>query len=277
MRNFSKVNEAHPKKRSGELQTVGRAARILIGFTESETWTLSSCAKRLGIAKSMAHRLLTTLAEYELVVFDPDAKAYRLGPAIFAMTRAVIEGPKIAELVGPLVREAADLTRETITFCKIRGAKGVCVAFADSPHAMRLTVRNGDEYALNAGAIGKCLLAYQEDGFLEELAASGNIRRYTENTIVEPDRLREEIERIRREGFAFSREEMTPGASSIGVPILEDEGPVRFCLAASGPASRVDERKNEIASILAGIAQRISSLVSSNKSEATSKETGIAV
>ena len=271
------MNESRPHKRSEELQTVARAARILIGFKEAETLTLSGCAERLGIAKSMAHRLLATLSEYELVAFDPGVKAYRLGPAIFAMTRAVIEGPRIAELVGPLVREAAALTHETIAFCRIRGAKGVCVACADSPHAMRLTVQNGDEYALNAGAIGKCLLAFQDDGFLEQLAATGNIRRYTDSTIVEPDRLRKEIETIRRDGFAFSREEMTPGASSIGVPVLEAGSPVRFCLAASGPASRVDDRKDEIASILVTIAQRISGLVTSNKPEIANKETEVAV
>ncbi len=276
------MGEAFPQKRSGELQTVGRAARLLVAFKDSETLTLSGCAKHLGIAKSMAHRLLTTLAEYGLVVFDPAAKAYRLGPAVFEMTRTVVEGPRIGELVGPLVREAADLTHETITLCRIKAAKGVCVAFADSPHAMRLTVRNGDEYALNAGAIGKCLLAYQHDGFLDEMVASDNIRRYTENTIVEPERLREEIGRIRRRGFAFSRAEMTQGASSVGVPILEGKDPVRFCLAASGPTSRIDDRTNEIASILVGIAQRISNLLSSNKPETanpetTKKEAGIAV
>lgn len=263
----------HSPKRSGELQTVGRAARILVSFKDFETLTLSACAAQLGIAKSMAHRLLTTLAEYELVAFDPEVKAYRLGPSIFALARAVTDGPRISELIGPLVREAAEVTHETITFCKIRGGKGVCVAFADSPHAMRLTVRNGDEYALNAGAIGKCLLAYQADGFLDELAASGNIRRYTKSTIVEPQRLREEIVKIRKQGFAFSCEEMTPGASSVGVPVFEGSDPVRFCLAASGPTSRVDDRRDEIASLLIEIAQRISSLITSNKPVTTIKET----
>jgi len=267
------VNTPLPRKRPEELQTVGRAARILVGFKESETVTLSECAAQLGIAKSMAHRLLTTLAEYDLVAFDPKVKAYRIGPSILSIARSVTEGPSISELIGPLVREAADLTHETITFCKIQGDRGVCVAFADSPHAMRLTVSNGDEYALNAGAIGKCLLAYQADGFLEELAASGNIRRYTENTVVEPARLRKEIETIRAQGFAFSREEMTPGASSIGVPVLEGDGPVRFCLAASGPALRVDDRKDEIASVLVDIAKRISSLVGQRRPEEIIKET----
>ena len=267
------MNNSVPGRRPEELQTVGRASRILVGFKDAETLTLSACAAKLGIAKSMAHRLLTTLAEYELVAFDPDVKAYRIGPSILAMARSVTDGPRISELIGPLVREAADLTHETVTLCRIQDGKGVCVAFADSPHAMRLTVSNGDEYALNAGAIGKCLLAYQADGFLDELAASGNIRRYTENTIVEPERLGEEIEKIRRQGFAFSREEMTPGASSIGVPVIEDDGPVRFCLAASGPASRVDGRKEEIASLLVDIAKRISRLVGPEKPKTKIKET----
>ena len=72
---------------------------------------------------------------------------------------------------------------------------------------------------------------------------------------------------------AFSREEMTPGASSIGVPVIEQDGPVRFCLAASGPALRVDDRTDEIASLLVDIAKRISSLVSPKKSETKIKET----
>lgn len=246
----------------GELQTVGRAARILLAFNEVDTWTVSGCARHLGIAKSMAHRLLTTLAEYQLVRFDPESKAYRLGPAIFDLTRAAINGPSVAAIVGPLVREAADRTHETITFCKIQGMKGVCIDFADSPHAMRLSVRRGDEYALNAGAIGKCLLAYQSAEFLEALETSGNIRRYTENTIVDLDVLRQELAEIRAQGFAYSRAEITPDASSVGVPVHGSLGVTRFCLAASGPAARVDDKKSDIVSTLVEIAGRISALFS---------------
>jgi len=250
---------------SSSLQTVSRAARVLLAFREKETWTVSSCARKLDVSKSMAHRLLATLAEERLVAFDPQVKAYRLGPAIFELYRAAVEGPGVVDVVGPLVREAAERTSETITFCKIHGMKGVCVDFADSPHAMRMTVRRGEEYALNAGAIGKCLLAYQPPEFLDALAASGNISGYTENTILDPSRLRAELETIRAQGVAFSKSEITPGASSLGVPIIEADGKVDYCLAASGPTQRFDEKKAEIAEILISIADMISKLLNSGR------------
>lgn len=253
------AREVAPAGGSENLQTVARAAQLLLAFRFSETWSVSASSRHLNISKSMAHRLLNTLADHGFVVFDPAARAYRLGTSIVELGRAAVEGPAIVDIARPFVEEGAQRTAETVSFCTIRGMRGVCLDYADSPHAMRMTVQRGQEFTLNAGAIGKCLLAFQDEAFLEAVEKSGGIHAYTENTLSDPVALRAELRSIREQGVAFSTGEITPGASSVGVPLFEEDGSVRYCLAASGPALRFDaESMQSTAAILQDIAERLS-------------------
>ena len=63
--------------------------------------------------------------------------------------------------------------------------------------------------------------------------------RFTDNTLVDPKELLEQIERVRIEGYALDREEMEEGLACIGVPIRNREGYALAAISISGPTPRI--------------------------------------
>jgi DNA-binding IclR family transcriptional regulator len=77
--------------------------------------------------------------------------------------------------------------------------------------------RVGTRLPLHATGVGKVLLAHAPQAVQEVVLA--DLRRITPYTITQPDRLRQQLHKVRRDGYAVTVEEMTLGACSIAVPV----------------------------------------------------------
>src|SRR5687768_12740698 len=97
---MARKSSGKPEPRRRErLSSVTTAIRLLKAFSEDEVDIgISALAKRLGIAKSTAHRLATTLAAEGLLEQDHASGRYRLGVALFRL--------------GALVRRRMEVSNE---------------------------------------------------------------------------------------------------------------------------------------------------------------------
>jgi DNA-binding IclR family transcriptional regulator len=64
--------------------------------------------------------------------------------------------------------------------------------------------------------------------------------RLTENTLTDPELLSVELEKIRRQGYAFDNEEAEKGVSCIGAGIYNDEARLVAGLSVSAPSDRLN-------------------------------------
>ena len=99
----------------------------------------------------------------------------------------------------------------------------------------------------HASAAGKLLLAHR-DAWRDRLLALP-LSRYTEATIVDPERLAAELEATRARGFATEREEHRPGWHAIAAPFAIDPGEVAAIAVGCAAAARhdLDELAAELA------------------------------
>lgn len=67
--------------------------------------------------------------------------------------------------------------------------------------------------------------------------------RLTVKTIIGPDRLRTELERVRAAGYAVDDEEHAVGLRCIAAPIFDETGDVVAAVSASGPMARIVEER----------------------------------
>lgn len=74
----------------------------------------------------------------------------------------------------------------------------------------------------HALALGKVVLARAPADTLEHYLSAG-LRRYTPDTITDPDVLRSELRRVRRTGIATDREEIAPDFCCIAAPLLDEQ------------------------------------------------------
>jgi DNA-binding IclR family transcriptional regulator len=89
-------------------------------------------------------------------------------------------------------------------------------------------------------AIGKLLLSELPETAFDGHLANGPLTRYTATTITDPRRLKDELKRIRKQGFSTDNEEFMSGVVCIAVPV---QGPKngRICagLAISAAEARL--------------------------------------
>ena len=237
-------------QRDGELKTVGRAIQVLSAFLGQEAWGASALARHLGLNKTIVHRLLTTLAATGMLATEPGTANYTLGPLALRLGQQAADADALVRLARPMLDEIGRITKETVTLAVLRGFEGLCADSVDSPQAMRMTFYRGERFPLNAGALGKALLAFQDDIFLDAYLASGLAQSFTPGTIVDPVKLRAELIRTRGAGHADSEGEITAGARSVGVPVWGSTGTGIAAIILSAPSFRLQGRAAEEAIML---------------------------
>lgn len=229
------------KKNYAAVQSVARAAAILKAFAAADTWGPTELSQHSGLHKSVVHRLLVTLADSGLLTREIDTGRYSLGPVMAQLQPRGGFNGALKQAARPYLERLADASGETVSLCVRQDSQGLCIDYVDSPQSMRFTVAVGQTFPLNAGCVGKVLLAFQSEDFIEGLIAKKALKRYTPNTITDPKKLQAELQRIRKLGFGFSESEITPGSRSVGAPVYGPDGEVFASLAISAPTFRMPD------------------------------------
>ena len=109
-------------------------------------------------------------------------------------------------------------------------------------------------------AIGKVLFAHLPEAERERYLAGGPFVPLTARTIVDPARLRGELDAIRICGFAIDDEEIAPGLRCMAVPLRNSDGAVQAAISVSQALTsrhRVDDVR--LLALLTKAAQTIES------------------
>lgn len=221
------------------VRSVDRAAALLLALGESQGEAgVTELARRLGLHKSTASRLLATLQKRGLVEQDDDSGKYRLGLAVVRLGERAEKTLDIRALALPELEQLARSTRETTTITMLDGDAVVTLAQADPPSIVPIPDRTGRTSPLHATASGKVLVASMPEREVARLARQG-LTAYTPQTITRLDALLEELARIRRRGFSTSFGEFRPGVNGAAVAVKDARGAVIAAVDVCGPAARV--------------------------------------
>jgi DNA-binding IclR family transcriptional regulator len=93
---------------------------------------------------------------------------------------------------------------------------------------------------LYAGAAGKLLLAFGPDDTKKKILSKPSLPQLTNKTITDKRQLAEELEAIKKRGYAVSHSERAADAKSVAAPVFDFHGNLSGALAIAGPAQRFD-------------------------------------
>lgn len=96
---------------------------------------------------------------------------------------------------------------------------------------------------LHSGALAKAILAFLPKPEIDRYLASGPLQRFTPNTITDPTHLGRELARIRKRGYAVSRQEVVLGAGGVAAPIFDSTGQAVASIGVSAPLHRLTAAK----------------------------------
>jgi IclR family acetate operon transcriptional repressor len=232
--------------RRSPVQSIDRAVAILNVIRDAGApLPLSKIAERTGLTRSTVHRLLSSMLVHGLVEQDAPGSVYAIGPRIAELAQEVM--PVIQRLVmraQPIMDALRDETGETIGLHVRKGiAHRLVVGQSMSHLELRRTYAEiGDSLPIYQGAPGKLLLAHLPEQQLEEILR-GQLTPVTERTIVDADRLREQLVEIRAQGFALSFQERNPGVSTVAVGLPSSSGEITQALSLTGPSVRLPRER----------------------------------
>lgn len=221
--------------------SVDKALRLLVLLRDEQWVTITQASLELGVARSTAHRLLTTLKSHGFAFQDPGSRAYGAGRMMIDVGIGSLERIDLRAAARPEMERLVDELDETIHLITLEGGWTYVLDSIESRRRVRVSARIGGSMPAHATASGKAMLAELEPAAVRELLGPDPLVARTENTITSHRALRRELDVIRERGYATNFAENEPDLTAVAVTIPRIGRGRRATLAAAGPTSRVDD------------------------------------
>ncbi len=224
------------------LSSVATAIELLKAFSEDEVEIgISTLARRLGVAKSTAHRLAATLVSENLLEQDRASGKYRLGIALFRLGTLVRRRMNVSEVARPHLFSLRQTTNETVHLAILDGTDIMYVYFLESTQAVRMRSDLGLRKPAYCTAEGQAILAFSPPEVVQSVLRKG-LKPRTPRTITDPDALAKALDGVRARGCAVEDEESEVGVRCVAAPIRNDTGEVVAAVGVAGPVSRLSKK-----------------------------------
>ncbi|MBF9044044.1 helix-turn-helix domain-containing protein [Rhodobacterales bacterium HKCCE4037] len=235
----------HDKTAQNTIKSLDRAMEVFEHLSTLPGATLSALAKELWQSAATVYRVLVTLEGRGLVEFDQARQTWHVGAQAFVIGARYLQRTSLQERARPVMRQLMEQTGETANLGIARDTHVLFVGQVETPATIRAFFPPGTLSPMHASGIGKALLAQMSDDRLSHLIATAPLDRFTDNTLVEPNTLRADLEATRARGYAIDDEEKTEGMRCIAAPIFDFSGVAVAGLSVSGPVSRVKPSETE--------------------------------
>lgn len=253
------------------VRSVERSLNVLMALIDDDRHdvSLDLIAKRVGLAKSTAHRLLDTLAEAEFVEHGLQPGTYRLGLQAVVLGKAAAKVIRPDERVREVMRRVRDITQETVGLNVRSGVWSVQVTQELSPRALQWNGAANGRLPIHCSAAGKAQLSLHSDEEAIAILEKATLTAYTPKSPSSIAEVMDEVRSTRERGYSLDDEEYQEGLRCIGVPIL-GVSDADYAVGVSAPASRVDfDEVGETVELLKEAAEALNPLLWATANGAT--------
>jgi len=227
-----------PSKPRGEskVNSVDRALVILeyLG-TQTKEVGVRELGQSIGLSKSSVHRILQTLRSRGFVKWNPDNARYSLGMRAFEVGCGILRSMEVHGAAKPYLEQLVSTLGETAFLGVVDESELVFIDKIDGRRSVRMYADIGSRQPLYSTGSGKALLAQLDRAEIDRILSQKPPQQHTKNTITDVDTLRQELEKVRRQGYAEDNEEMEEGLYCVGAPVFGYSGRPVAAISVSVP------------------------------------------
>lgn len=220
--------------------------------SSSPTLSLSQIAEGARLPMPTAHRLVHELVEWGALTRQSNG-SYMVGMRLWEIAQNGAR--QLRDQARPILQDVFQLTGETTHLALRDGRQALFIDRVYSAKGVPRASRVGGRLPLHVTAVGKVLLANEEEWF-QHAYVEQPLEAPTRRTTVAPRKVLAELAEIRKNGFASTVEELRVGACSVAVPVPSEDGRVRLSLGIVLPTSQVDHLARHVPT-LRGAARRL--------------------
>jgi len=228
--------------------SVKKAFAILSAISSSRDGLgVSELAKNLKMAKSTVHGMTSALEELGAVMREPLTKKYKLGFTLLEIGRSAYSQVDLQTSSRPVTEVLMEKSRTSVFLGILNWGQVTILDIVEARQDLSITAPVGSTIPLLAGAVGKVFLSSMAKEEASKIIGSKGLPRFTENSIVDQDLYFNELEKVRKNGYAVDDEEYIMGVRAVASPLI-GLGQLRSAIWAVGfKASLDDNRMNELA------------------------------
>ncbi|SDX75867.1 IclR family transcriptional regulator [Halopenitus persicus] len=220
-------------------RTTSKTSLLTIeAIRDLEGATLSEISDHTGIPVSTLHTHLRTLREMEYVVREGDV--YQLGMKLFHLGEQARWRDERYQIVKERAWNLSNRVGEEVSFA-IKENDRMVILFDETTTPSDEGFQVGRYFDLHSSACGKATLAELPESRVDGFVDRYGLPAHTDNTITDRDALHEELETIRKRGYAVNAQEELEGLRAVAIAIEEPDGSVFGTLDISGPPYRLPE------------------------------------
>ena len=198
---------------------------------------------KLDLGKSAIHRFLSLLSELGYVRKNSDNGKYYATLKVFQIGAMVRGRLRLVNLARPYMEDLGKKTHETINLAFFEAGEVVYIDKVESVETLRIDLAVGRRVPAYCTALGKVFLSNLPEEDLEVYLSQQDLRPLTENTITSADELRDNLVKVRNEGFAIDNSELDENIKCIAAPVRDESGNVIAAISIAGPSTRMMERR----------------------------------
>lgn len=205
--------------------------------------SLDELTVAMGLPKPTVFRILAMLAGAGLVHKDAQTKRYAVGPRLSALGVYLWRHNTLHAPWREALEYAVGRTGESCNLTVPESRRVLYLDRVETDRPLRLHLQPGTRVPLHCTASGKLFLAAMSaEAFEQWLASALPLERFTATTITDPDRLRREVESVRKTQVGLHDSELFDDSVSLAVPVLDADGRTIGAVAMHAPAAREDIR-----------------------------------
>jgi DNA-binding IclR family transcriptional regulator len=249
------------KKLKNTVPMVVRTFEVLEAFREkTDGVTYKELIARFPeVPPASIYRIICSLEATGYLWKDETTNKFELGAKFIEMGRLTERRQNILRFSQAHMERLRDKFGENVNLIKIEHAELVYIRTLEGHQSLRVTELRRRRHCVHSSAAGKAIMAQLPVEEREELVSELELVRLTPSTITTPKALLQELERVRRQGYAVDAEENLEGVSCVAAPILNGEGYPIAAISVSSPTFRLPPQKTiEVAESLMEVAQEIS-------------------
>jgi IclR family transcriptional regulator, pca regulon regulatory protein len=251
------------------VRALAKGLSVIEAFdSQAPAMTLSDVARRTGLSRGTARRLLHTLVELSYVGFD--GKLFSLKPRVLNLGFAYLYSHNIWQLAQPYLVEVVEQLHESCSIAVMDGTDIVYVArVPTAERIMSINLGLGSRLPAFHTSMGRAMLAYRPPAEVQALLKrSSPLRQYTPKSVTDPRAVLADLEQVRKQGWALVDQELEVGLRSLAVPIFDFNNCAAAALNIATQASRwtVGALQKDALPVLRQAAQAVSVLLPPGKS-----------
>lgn len=224
------------------IQVIERMMTLLDALAKkSEPVSLKELSQSSGLHPSTAHRILNDLVLARMVD-RTEPGSYQLGMRLLELGNLVKARLNVRDAAAGPMRELHRLTGETVNLSVRQGDEIVYVERTVSERSGMQVVRAiGGRAPLHLTSTGKLFLANDDTRAVRSYAMRTGLAGHTPNSITALNLLEQELDEVRRLGYARDNEELELGVRCIAAGIRDDSQSLVAGLSISAPADRAND------------------------------------